>query len=931
MENIKSPTVKVAVLKIIVPLWITFFLFLLSLFFIFIPSLKTHMMDQKKEMIHGLTDSAWSLLLDYHHRVERSELFLADAQSRAKERIKELRYGSDGKDYFWISDLHPRMIMHPYVPGLDGTDLSTYANSQGRFMFTESAALVKEKGEGYLTYLWQWQDDPERIAEKLSYVKGFFPWGWVLGTGMYLDDVNSEIRVITHRLIEIFMGLLIIVLGFSFYITWQTVKNEKKRALAETGLRLEEQRLQKILELSQMSHASLEELTTFAIDQATVLTQSDIGYLFFMNDDETEMTVQNWSSNVMDLCELVDKPMVFPVKASGLWGEAIRKREAVITNDYKCPGSGRAKGYPRGHVDIVRHLNIPVFDGDAIVAVAGVANKRDRYNDSDVRQLQLLMDGMWKIIQRHRSEKALMESEQRYRLLADNATDCIWVLELFSRRLLYMSPSVKQMLGHTPEEFVRLESRDYLTEASLTYISMELDRELALEEKGGVDPDRVIVLELEHIKKDGATVWTETSARFLRDDQGCADRILGITRNITGRRQMEQRLKHSQKMEAVGTLAGGIAHDFNNILSSVLGFAELAKMGNEDDTELQDNLDQILAAGIRARDLVKHILTFSRQSDIQKSPMILAPLVKGCLQSVRATLPKDIDLIQRLEKTEATVMANASQLHQIIMNLCSNAVHAMKNSGGTIEIGLEAVAIEDPAIARAKGIVLGTYLELSVADTGTGMSSQVLGKIFDPFFTTKKRREATGMGLSTVYGIVREMEGNVLVSSEPGRGTTFQVFLPVCGAKPAGPVQSPALSKQVKARILWVDDEEVIIRSGRQCLESLAYKITGATDPLYALGLFRSYPGKFDLVVCDMAMPGINGLELSKRLLKIRPDIPIVLCTGFSQGLTSTMVKESGIVDLVMKPIIADKLVEVIASALNQNSGRVLNGQNLNH
>ncbi|MBI9087597.1 MAG: cache domain-containing protein [Desulfobacterium sp.] len=923
--------VKVSALKIIIPLWITFFLFLLSLFFVFIPSLKTHMMDQKKAMIHELTDSAWSLVADYYHRVELGELSLADAQSRAKERIKGLRYGPDGKDYFWINDLYPRMIMHPYVPGLEGMDLSTYANSQGRFMFTESAALVAEKGEGYLTYLWQWKDDPTRIVEKISFVKGFLPWGWVLGTGIYVEDVNLEIQEIIRDLIEIIMGLLVIVLGLSFYISWQAVKNGKKRAQVETALRLDERRLQKILELSQMSHVSLKELTTFAMDQATALTQSDMGYLFFMNDDETEMTVQNWSTHVMDQCGIVDTPMVFPVKASGLWGEAIRRREAVITNDYKGLGPDRAKGIPPGHVDIVRHLNTPVFDGDAIVAVAGVANKRDDYNDSDLRQLQLLMDGMWKIIQRNRSEKALMESEQRYRLLADNATDSIWVFALSAMGLIYMSPSVKQLLGHTPEVFVRLAPRDFLTEASFTYISMEIDRELALEEKGGGDPGRVIALELEVIKKDGTTVWTETSARFLRDDQGHADRILGITRNITERRQMAERLKHSQKMEAVGTLAGGIAHDFNNILSSVLGFTELAKMGVKNDPELEGNLDQVLAAGIRARELVKHILTFSRQTDIQKSPMILSPLVKGCLQSVRASLPPGIDLTQKMEKTDATVMANASQLHQIIMNLCTNAVHAMKSSGGMLEVRLETVAVEEPATARAKDLDPGAYLKLSVADTGTGMSSQVAGKIFDPFFTTKQRREATGMGLSTVYGIVREMAGNILVASEPGQGSTFQVFLPVWGDKAADPVKSPSPLKQVTSRILWVDGEEGIIRTGRQVLESWGYQVTGATDPLYALGLFRSYPGKFDLVVSDMAMPGINGLELSKRLLQIRPDIPIVLCTGFSQSPTPAMLKASGIADMVMKPIIADKLAQVIASALNRNSGGEHHGQNTDH
>jgi PAS domain S-box-containing protein len=909
-----------ATLRIIIPLYSTYLLFVLGIFLVFLPMLEKHMMDQKKETIRELTDSTLSLLAEYDHRVKQGELTLKTAHQEAINQIRNLKYGPEGKDYFWITDLHPKMIMHPYIPKLEGKHLDDFTDPKGKFLFVEMVKKVEKQGAGYVDYYWQWKDTPRQIVPKISYVKKFSPWGWILGTGIYVDDIHQNIVLITQKFISLFIVILVIIIFMSSYITLQVIRMERKREQAEKAKHFEELRLEKLLELSQMSGASLEELTDFALEEAVKLTQSKIGYLAFLNDDETQLTLYSWSKHAMEQCEVVDKKLTYDVAKTGLWVDSIRQRRVQILNDYQESDSPAKQGYPKGHMEIERLLNLPVFDGEKIVAIAGVANKQDDYNQSDVRQLELMMDGMWKIIQRKQYEDDLRSSEKRYRLLADNASDNIWILDLSTFSFSYISPSVEWILGYTPKEMLGEKIDRYIAPEFIKKISETIFEELEQEGKKGIDKNRSQVIELQQIKKDGSKIWTEVTASFLRDKKGKPDRILGITREITLRKNLEQKLLQSQKMEALGTLAGGIAHDFNNILSSVLGFTELAKLGAGNDEELKSNLDQVLASGVRAWDLVKHILTFSRRADVQKDLIPITPLVKECLKFLRASIPINVEIKHCLAKQEFIVLADPSQILQVLMNLFTNAIYAMEENGGLLDVSMQSINIKADPFFLKQELGAGAYIELIITDTGCGIQKEVRSRIFEPFFTTKERGKGTGMGLSIAYGIIKDLGGKISVDSEPGVGTTFRIILPIQEAQCAMGETSENLSSFTgRGRILLVDDEAGIVEWSSKVLLKLGYDVIGGTDSQETLEKFKQDPNGFDLVLTDLSMPRMNGLELARKMIDIRPDIPIILSTGFSEELTSKKLEANGIFDILMKPVITSELARVVAQAIQKN------------
>ncbi len=387
-----------------------------------------------------------------------------------------------------------------------------------------------------------------------------------------------------------------------------------------------------------------------------------------------------------------------------------------------------------------------------------------------------------------------------------------------------------------------------------------------------------------------------------------------LSQEIKERKEIEKRLLHAHKMESIGTLAGGIAHDFNNILSSVIGFTELSLDEVEKGTKLEENLQEVYIAGKRARDLVKQILTFARQAEEEVKPIQISTIAKEVLKLLRSSIPTTIDIRGNIT-SNALIMGDPINIHQILMNLCTNASYAMEK-GGVLEVRLEDVSIDGNS-EIFNGQKVGHYVKLTISDTGSGIPEENIESIFEPYFTTKPVGEGTGMGLAMVHGIVKKYGGGILVKSEVGKGSVFSVFFPITECEDVSLKYQTRMLPSGSERILLVDDELPIVKMECQALESLGYEVSTRTSSIEALALFHARPDDFDLVITDMTMPNMTGDELASEMMAIRPDIPVILCTGYSKQISPENIADLGIKALAYKPMIKSEMVETVRKVLD--------------
>lgn len=516
-------------------------------------------------------------------------------------------------------------------------------------------------------------------------------------------------------------------------------------------------------------------------------------------------------------------------------------------------------------------------------------------------------------------EFALAESQDFLEKIVENIPDMVVVKDAKELRFMRFNKAGEELLGCDRQELLGKNDHEFFSKSEADYFT-EKDKEV-------LNSRKLLDIDEEKLQtKDKGTRMLHTKRIPILNTSGEVEYILGISEDITDqllaekeRERMERQLQQAQKMEAIGTLAGGIAHDFNNIIHIILGYTGLAKTDVPDElTTVQKELDQVVTAAQKAKVLIKQILTFSRRSNGEMQLLNPSLIAKEALKLLRSSLPVIIDIKQDIDPECGMVMADPTEIHQILMNLCTNAYHSMEGRGGvlTVALGRFEYPAEDGTVIQ--DMKPGTYIRLKVSDTGMGISEENRDKIYDPYFTTKEQGKGTGLGLSVIHGIVTSYEGSIQIESEQGMGTTFTIFLPVFQEPAEDENEIEESLVMGKERILLVDDEAAVAELGKDMLERLGYSVTAISNSLEAFEMFENDPDRFDIILSDQTMPGMTGVQLVEAILKIKPGMPIILCSGFSNQVSEDEAMEIGISGFCMKPFVLEDIAKLIRSALDE-------------
>jgi len=606
-------------------------------------------------------------------------------------------------------------------------------------------------------------------------------------------------------------------------------------------------------------------------------------------------------------------------------GEGISEKALLTGQLQYWPDVNLEPGYI-GRVPGARsEADVPIKIGDTVLGVLIVEDPRvDAFDAGDFDLLQavanqiaialentrLFLAARQELTERKQAEEALQKSQEKYRDMLENINEVVYSADE-KGYLTYVSPVVSTTLGYQPSELIGQHFTRFVHEDDLEKHKIQYAEILS----GQLEPS-----EYRMKTKTGESRWVRSSSRPVYE----GDRVVGIqgiATDITIMRNLEAQLRQAQKMEAIGTLAGGIAHDFNNILGIIVGNTELALLDVQEASPACHNLEEIRKACLRARDVVLQILSFSRQTEAERRPLKLGLLLRESLKLLRSSIPSSINIQQNILSRNDIVMADATQISQVLLNLCTNAVHAMRETGGMLEISLRDLQIDMESQKLYSDLRPGDYIKLSVSDSGHGIDPAIMDRIFDPYFTTKKVGEGTGLGLAVVHGIVKNNGGVIWVESQPGQGSTFHVLLPSILTEPDS--GAPVVTELPKGneRILFVEDERAVAEALKLLLEKLGYSVALKTSSLEALETFRNHADEFDLVITDQTMPAMTGLSLAKEILKIRPELPIILCTGFSEQVNEESAKAIGIKAFIMKPILMQEMAKILRKVLGKGEG----------
>jgi PAS domain S-box-containing protein len=843
-------------------------LFLISTYCFFIPTVGKSFYSQKREMVKHLTQVMISSMESRNREVIEGRITLEEAQDRAKRRLRGLRYGSNSKDYYWIIDSNGKMIVHPYRTDLEGKELRDFADVTGYKLFAEMITLSEEKGGGYVEYYWQWMDDPSRTEKKISYVMAYKPWGWIIGTGVYVDDIERSLADLDRKVALTGVVISVLAGGLAFLLAWKAYSSARSSIRATEMLRQSEENVR---------------VTLSSIGDAVIATDID-GRVTRINPAAETLT--GW-----DAKEALGKhlPEVFHIVNAKTRQRCENPAEIVLRTNAK--------------VGLANHTMLLSREGNEYQIADSGAPIRNNFGET-IGVVLVFRN----ITEAYRLQEELRDSEERFRAIFDHANDAIMVLqgdtfvECNEMTLSMFGCSREQFVGSTPHRFSPPVQRD--GKSSKDKAKMMIAQALQ---------GKLHAFDWTHIRQDGSPFEVEVSLSsiVLHGEP----HIVAMVRDVTERNMLEERLRQSEKMDAIGQLAGGVAHDFNNMLGGIMGAGEMLQAKLKDDPPAQKYIRLLLETAERAGELTGKLLAFSRKGLQANMPLDLHAAILDAVALLSSSVDKKVEIETRLNSPHSYIVGDPPQIQNIFLNLGINSAHAMPD-GGKLEFTTRLRTITEADSSYSPELVPGSYIEAEVVDTGCGIAPSDLPHIFEPFFTTKTAGKGTGLGLAAVYGTVQRHHGYISVSSENRQGTTFIIGLPLYGGSAEKSV--PSLHIRGEGRILLVDDEPVIRSTIAALLENLGYEMETAKDGREAMEILFRENGRMDLVILDMQMPNMNGRECFAAIRENWPEMKIIISSGYAENTEIDLLKLQGQCEFLRKPYRGADLSSLVAKVMKQ-------------
>lgn len=845
----------------------------------------------------------------------------AAVEARIRQAILKTKVGRTGYVYVLAGGGNNRgQYIISYKGERDGEDIWGNKDSDGRYVIQEIInTAITLKPEEMSTIRYRWQNPGEAQPRwKIARLTYYAPWDWVIGTSVYEDELHNYHKLLiegrgkmSRAMVVAGFIITLLVVAAGIFIAW-TITSPVRRMTKG---------VEKIIG-GDLAHI------------VEVNSRDEIGVLahtFNMMTTKLRHSMEGLQKSEKKYRDIFENALEGLFQAD-LQGRFLSANPAMA----RILGYSSAEELIQSVKDIRSQVYVNPWERDIILQrllskgkAVGVEVQFRRKNKEtiwvaisaqtvkdDTGQVKYIDGFLSDINARKYAEEAFAESKNYLDEIINSVADPIFVKDQQHRWVL-VNDAMCIFTGHPRESLLGKSEYDYFPrEEADTFWEKD---------------DLVLTSGEENINEETVTnaqgvVHTIVTRKTLYTDKNGQHFIVGIIRDITDQKRTEKekqllkvRLTQAQKMEAIGTLAGGIAHDFNNILSVIIGFSELVRQNIPKDSDTYSYIEEVLNASNRAKELVKQILTFSRMTETEYSPTAIGTIIKESLGMLRSIIPSTIKISQNF-RCSGLVMSDPTQINQILMNLCTNAVHAMDEIGDTLVIGLDEVILNDPETVNDLGIAPGPYMKMTVSDNGKGIPPEIKERIFEPYFTTKKLGRGTGLGLSVIHGIVQSHKGAITCDSLPGKGTAFAIYLPKLAASRedgAANIEIPPMKGN--ERILYVDDEQVLANMAVKMLSSQGYTVVSKSSSIEALSLFKDTPHEFDLVITDMTMPGMTGDRLAQELLKIRQDIPIILCTGFNEHISEEKAKAIGIRDFILKPLNTQTMTKAIRKIFDDN------------